>query len=203
MSNFNVEKTTFLRILNFYNSSEYQHAKAVNIINSGQEFIAALDELRLILQKTTYDEVNYANLIAYATKAVKTTTHQNLVILSTQISELKEVLATEEIKRDLHAGKDLIINSVFATAGFFVAGYGVSLLNGFFLLALGPWGVAAIGVGLLLVGLAIGYMALLPTQRNARYYLGRQIAELENFITALEEFKALEFAEPPTCFYYQ
>ncbi|STX28800.1 Uncharacterised protein [Legionella beliardensis] len=166
-----------------------------HLVIQGQKFLLSLEELKNILNKGTQPLL--LAILSTATLCLENPTHENINALKTQYNYLK--LRLEENKKSNKAatGIGLFFNSIYSISGFIAGLTGFVMMSeamaalagataSALVLATGPWGALALGLGAVMIGTAIAVIKGQSVVEEVKFLADKQTKGIGEFINLLD-----------------
>lgn len=168
--------------------SEKARIRKNTIVIKGRKFKASLNELKSLLNSESEDLL--ATIFETATQVLQNSSEENIGVLRARVNYLEQSLNMDKQLNLVVAGYKVATRSIYTVAGVATAVLGyecilTALGAGFLTLAMGPLGIAALGVGLVIVGSILTCIAAKELSDNYRFCKGSQLKEINEFINTV------------------
>lgn len=165
----------------------------------GRDFLVSLDELRELLHPS--NEEYWRGFLRTAMLVMARPSEKNYLELHGYLCRLRQEMKQEAFWNYSWGGARVVVNSLYALAGGGISVSGAMLLDcvvaGTCVLAMGPWGAAALGVGLMFLGVVIAVFTAFRAYKNFRLCRDSQLREIEDFVNYLDPQPGKERKDEP------
>ncbi|WP_419418469.1 hypothetical protein ACNVED_07840 [Legionella sp. D16C41] len=165
------------------------------IVIKGRKLLRGLEGLKTILNKESHELL--LCLLITATRSIETPNNENLAALKSQYQLLQQLLNETKTYNKVTTSANLFFNSIFAVSGFLASLTGFVFINtalanftsitaGAMALAMGPWGLLALGIGIAIIGTAIAVISATEAYEDIRFLQDKQVKEIGELVSFLE-----------------
>ncbi|MBA3535539.1 MAG: hypothetical protein H0T84_02850 [Tatlockia sp.] len=178
------KEVSFLNIV----VSKAVQEKKYETVAKGNNFLKSIRELKILTHTSTHKF--YEQFVNAATNTVLSRSKENFDELYLLLIQYRGEMEDSNITNQATGGWNVAVHSLSFTASIGAAALGSTAL--YFAiwstatLALGPWGVAAIGVALILTGLVIASYEAYKIYQNGRLFRDSQLQEITDFVIHLD-----------------
>ncbi|MBA2709252.1 MAG: hypothetical protein H0U57_01470 [Tatlockia sp.] len=157
-------------------------------VEKGKNFLKSVRELKKLTHTNTHKF--YDDFLQAAATALISRTNTNWDSLSRYYITFKKNIEDSETSHRAVGGWNIFSNSLRLTAGIGGMAMGGMAIHvaiwSTATLAMGPWGIAALGVAIALVGLIVAICELYNLYQNTRLCRDKQVEEITAFIRDLD-----------------
>jgi hypothetical protein len=163
-------------------------AKNLELVEKGNKFVKSTCELKMLTHTSTHKF--YEEFVNAATNTLLSRSKENFDILYECFLKYKDEMEDSTSTNQATGGWNIAVHSLAFTASMGAAAMGSMALHiaiwSTATLAMGPWGLAALGVALILTGLVIAAYEAYKIYQNIRLCKDSQLQEITDFIVHLD-----------------